>query len=202
MPSGVLVTTWPRGKSVTARSRIRVRMRSSFCIKPRMIRLLGSLAKAIVGVRKEGKKRNRRSPKTPAVPVAEYGTTALRGQWALAFLSLFFSAWHRATRPDWRPMGPPITICSVNEESLRRANAFLAKIAEQIQPGESLEASPADIGSQIGLPDPLAAARAVRALLARRRLEMVDGKYRLLDPKPVEPGEPEAIRRPPRRKRL
>ena len=89
----------------------------------------------------------------------------------------------------------------MNEESLRRANAFLAKIAERIQPGESLEATPADIGSQIGLPDPLAAARAVRALLARRRLEMVDGKYRLLDPKPVEPGEPEAIPRPPRRKR-
>ena len=60
----------------------------------------------------------------------------------------------------------------MNEESLRRANAFLSKIAEQIQPGESLAATPADIGSQIGLPDPLAAARAVRALLARRRLEM------------------------------
>jgi hypothetical protein len=89
----------------------------------------------------------------------------------------------------------------MNEESLRRANAFLAQVAQRVQPGESLEATPADIGNQIGLPDPLAAARAVRALLARRRLEMVDGKYRLLDARPVDPGEPEAIPRPPRKKR-
>jgi hypothetical protein len=89
----------------------------------------------------------------------------------------------------------------MNEESLRRANAFLAKIAEKIQPGESLAVTPADIGNEIGLPDPLAAARAVRALLARKRLEMSDGRYRLLDAKPVEPGEPESIPRPPRRKR-
>jgi hypothetical protein len=89
----------------------------------------------------------------------------------------------------------------MNEESLRRANAFLAKVAERIQPGETLAATPADIGNQIGLPDPLASARAVRALLARRRLLMVDGKYQLLDAKPVEAGEPEAIPRPPRRKR-
>src|SRR5437660_10757306 len=92
-------------------------------------------------------------------------------------------------------------MCSVNEESLNRANAFLAAIAERIQPGGSLEATPADIGRQIGLPDPLAAARAVRALLARRRLEMSDGKYKLLAPRPSQAGEPEAVPRPPRRKR-
>src|SRR5205807_3578533 len=90
---------------------------------------------------------------------------------------------------------------TVNEESLRRANAFLAAISQKVEPGQELATSPADVGKEIGLPDPLAAARAVRALLARRRLEMADGKYRLLDPKPVEPGEPEAIPRPPRRKR-
>src|SRR6266542_4038055 len=90
---------------------------------------------------------------------------------------------------------------TVNEESLRRANAFLAAIAEKIEPGHELAAPPADIGKQIGLPDPLAAARAVRALLARRRLEMSDGKYRLLDARPVEAGEPEAVPRPPRKKR-
>jgi hypothetical protein len=89
----------------------------------------------------------------------------------------------------------------VNEESLRRANAFLAAIAEKIQPGESLAATPAEIGKEIGLPDPLAAARAVRALLARRRLEMADGSYKLLEKRPIEAGEPEAIPRPPRRKR-
>jgi hypothetical protein len=89
----------------------------------------------------------------------------------------------------------------VNEESLKRANAFLQAVAERIKPGEVLDGSPGDIGRMAGLPDPLAAARAVRALLARRRLEVMDGKYRLLDPKPLEPGEPEAVPRPPRRKR-
>jgi signal transduction histidine kinase len=89
----------------------------------------------------------------------------------------------------------------VNEESLRRANAFLAAVAEQVQAGEPLNVTPADIGKKIGLPDPLAAARAVRALLARRRLEIANGSYRLVDPRPLEPGEPEAVPRPPRRKR-
>jgi signal transduction histidine kinase len=89
----------------------------------------------------------------------------------------------------------------VNEESLRRANAFLAAVAEQVQAGEALNVTPADIGKKIGLPDPLAAARAVRALLARRRLEIANGSYRLVDPRPLQPGEPEAVPRPPRRKR-
>jgi hypothetical protein len=89
----------------------------------------------------------------------------------------------------------------VNDESLRRANAFLAAIASRVQPGEVLEATPAEVGSQVGLSEPLAAARAVRALLARRRLEAVDGNYRLLDPKPLEPGEPESIPRKPRRRK-
>ena len=90
---------------------------------------------------------------------------------------------------------------AMNEESLRRANAFLAAIAERIQPGETLEGSPGDIGRLAGLPDALSAARAVRALLARRRLEVTDGKYRLLEPRPLEPGEPEAIPRAPRKRR-
>ncbi len=41
----------------------------------------------------------------------------------------------------------------------------------------------------------------MRALLARRRLEAVDGKYKLLDPRPLEPGEPESIPRRPRKRR-
>lgn len=90
---------------------------------------------------------------------------------------------------------------SVNQESLDRANAFLAAVAARVAQGELLEASPAEIGRDVGLPQPLAAARAVRALLARRRLEMVDGKYRLLDARPVEPGERESIPRRPRKKK-
>ena len=86
----------------------------------------------------------------------------------------------------------------MNDESLRRANAFLAAVAEHTQPGDVLSDSPADIGKRIGLPDALSAARAVRALLARKRLEVADGTYRLVDPRPVDPGEPEAVPRRPR----
>ncbi len=89
----------------------------------------------------------------------------------------------------------------VNEESLERANAFLAAVAARVQPGDVLAATPAEIGRDMGLAQPLAAARAVRALLARRRLEAVDGKYRLLDPRPVEPGERESLPRRPRKKK-
>ncbi|TMK96611.1 MAG: hypothetical protein E6G40_10875 [Actinobacteria bacterium] len=51
------------------------------------------------------------------------------------------------------------------------------------------------------MPNPLAVARAVRALAARRRLEVEDGQYRLLDARPLEPGEPESVPRAPRRRK-
>jgi hypothetical protein len=89
----------------------------------------------------------------------------------------------------------------MNEESLRRANAFLAAVAETTSTGQLLTVPPADIGKRIGLPDALSAARAVRALLARKRLEVADGTYRLVDPRPVDPGEPEAIPRRPRQRK-
>jgi hypothetical protein len=89
----------------------------------------------------------------------------------------------------------------VNEESLRRANAFLAAVSEQISVGDALAMTPAEIGRKVGLPDPLSAARAVRALIARRRLEAADGTYKLVDARPVEPGEPEAVPRVPRKRR-
>ena len=86
----------------------------------------------------------------------------------------------------------------VNEESLQRANAFLAAVAARATPGELIDLSPAELGKQIGVVEPLAAARAVRALLARRRLEAVDGRYRLLDVRPIEAGEREQVPRPRR----
>lgn len=89
----------------------------------------------------------------------------------------------------------------MNEESLQRANAFLAAVAETTSSGELLTVPPADIGKRIGLPDALSAARAVRALLARKRLEVADGTYRLIDARPVDPGEPEAIPRRPRQRK-
>lgn len=88
----------------------------------------------------------------------------------------------------------------MNQESLDRANAFLSAVAARVQPGETLEISPTELGRQIGVEEPLAAARAIRALTARRRLEAVDGRYRLLDARPVEPGEREQVPRPKRKK--
>ncbi len=83
----------------------------------------------------------------------------------------------------------------MNQQSLERANAFLAAVAARVAPGEVLSAPPAEVGRAIGLDQPLAAARAVRALLARRRLEAVEGGYRLLDARPLEPGEREVVPR-------
>ncbi len=90
------------------------------------------------------------------------------------------------------------TMCCVNEESLQRANAFLAAVASRATPGELIDLSPSELGREIGVAEPLAAARAVRALLARRRLEAVDGRYRLLDDRPIEAGEREQVPRPRR----
>jgi chromosome segregation ATPase len=89
----------------------------------------------------------------------------------------------------------------VNPESLARANAFLAAVAARVQQGQLIDLSPAELGREIGVEEPLAAARAVRALLARRRLEASDGGYRLLDARPIEPGEREQIPRPRRPKK-
>jgi hypothetical protein len=89
----------------------------------------------------------------------------------------------------------------LNEQSLEAANAFLRAVSATIQPGEFLDRSPADIGKDAGLPSPLAVARAVRALAARRRLEVEDGRYRFLDARPLEAGEPESVPRAPRKRR-
>jgi hypothetical protein len=89
----------------------------------------------------------------------------------------------------------------LNEQSLGAANAFLRVAASSTNPGEFLGQPPADIGREAGLANPLAVARAVRALAARRRLEVEDGRYRLLDPRPLEPGEPESVPRAPRRRK-
>jgi len=98
----------------------------------------------------------------------------------------------------WRTAAESDTMTRVNEESLQRANAFLAAVAARATPGELVDLSPAELGKEIGVSEPLAAARAVRALLARRRLEAVDGRYRLLDVTPIEAGEREQVARPRR----
>ena len=89
----------------------------------------------------------------------------------------------------------------MNDASLQRANDFLAAVAARTEVGAVLAVTPAEIGREIGLPDPLSAARAVRALIARRRLEPAQGSYRLIESRPVDPAERETIERPPRRAR-
>ena len=89
----------------------------------------------------------------------------------------------------------------MNEQSLERVNAFLSAVAQRTEKGALLEATPAEIGRELGFPDPLSIARAVRALVARRRLEPAGGSYRLLDDTPVGAGERETIERSSRRSR-
>ena len=53
----------------------------------------------------------------------------------------------------------------MNQESLQRANAFLAAVVERVAVGEVMTDTPAEIGRALGLPDALSTARAVRALM-------------------------------------
>jgi DNA-directed RNA polymerase sigma subunit (sigma70/sigma32) len=89
----------------------------------------------------------------------------------------------------------------VNDQSLERVNAFLAAVAQRVQPGEVLQETPAEIGRELAFPDALSAARAVRALIARRRLEPAQGSYRLIDANPVGSAERESIERARRRRK-
>jgi hypothetical protein len=88
----------------------------------------------------------------------------------------------------------------VNERSLQESNALLAAAAARVRPGEVIPATPAQLASESGLDNRLAVARAVRALLARGRLEQEGGHYRLVDDRPLEPGERATVRRPSRRR--
>ena len=90
----------------------------------------------------------------------------------------------------------------MNDQSLERVNAFLAAVAERVRPGDLLAETPAEIGRHLGFPDALSTARAVRALIARKRLEAAQGSYRLLDASPVAAGEREAMGRRTRKPRV
>jgi hypothetical protein len=89
----------------------------------------------------------------------------------------------------------------MNEQSLRSANDFLRVTAIAVAPGEFFDRAPTEIGKDAGIANPLAVARAIRALAARRRVEMADGRYRLLDATPLSPGEPESVPRTPRKRK-
>ncbi|MFA5787838.1 MAG: hypothetical protein WDA71_12810 [Actinomycetota bacterium] len=85
----------------------------------------------------------------------------------------------------------------MNETTLRGANLLLEAIAGQLEVGgEAVEVSPTRIGASVGLASSLEVARAMRALIARGRVEGDDeGRYRLLDARPVSQDEPHTARR-------
>ena len=89
----------------------------------------------------------------------------------------------------------------MNEQSLKESNAILAAAAARVEVGQMIPASPAELAAESGIEARLSVARAVRALMARGRLAQEGGGYRLLDAKPVEPGEAASVRRPIRRRR-
>jgi hypothetical protein len=89
----------------------------------------------------------------------------------------------------------------VNEQSLRESNALLAAAQARTQIGEFIAVSPAELAGESGINDRLSVARAMRALMARGRIAQEGERYRLVDGRPLEPGEPASIRRPVRRRR-
>ena len=89
----------------------------------------------------------------------------------------------------------------MNDQSLRESNAMLAAASARWQPGQRIEASPAELAEEAGLASRLAAARAIRALIARGRIEQDGRGYRLLDARPLGQGEPTSVRRPVRRRK-
>lgn len=89
----------------------------------------------------------------------------------------------------------------MNETSLRDSNALLAAAVSRTSVGEVITGSPAELARESGVEDRLSVARAVRALMSRGRIAQEGASYRLLDGRPLEPGEPASVRRPIRRKR-
>ena len=76
-------------------------------------------------------------------------------------------------------LGTSARMCAVNEESLQRANASWPPCRPARRSERSWRSRRRRSAGRSGLPDPLSAARAVRALIARRRLEPAQGSYRL-----------------------
>ncbi len=85
--------------------------------------------------------------------------------------------------------GMPLLSLPMNPQSLEQANSLLAACAGSTATGAMLTRPLSDVGREVGLPSPLALARAVRALVSRGRLAAEDGGYRLVDVRPIEPGE-------------
>lgn len=89
----------------------------------------------------------------------------------------------------------------MNEQSMKESNAILEAAVARAEVGELIPGSPAELADEASITNRLSAARAVRALMARGRIERDGDAYRLLDSRPLDPGEPASVRRPIRRRR-
>ena len=89
----------------------------------------------------------------------------------------------------------------MNEQSLQESNALLAAAADRAQVGDLIPSSPADLARGSGIDNRLSVARAIRALIARGRIAQENGRYRLLDARPLVAGERATVHRPIRRRR-
>lgn len=89
----------------------------------------------------------------------------------------------------------------MNEQSMKESNAILEAAVARAEVGELIPGSPAELADDASITNRLSAARAVRALMARGRIERDGDAYRLLDSRPLDPGEPASVRRPIRRRR-
>jgi len=90
---------------------------------------------------------------------------------------------------------------TLNEQSLLESNGLLSAAQDRTEVGQFISASPAELAAASGITDRLSVARAMRALMARGRIAQEGDRYRLLDARPVEPGEPASVRRPVQRRR-
>jgi hypothetical protein len=89
----------------------------------------------------------------------------------------------------------------VNEQSLLESNALLAAAEARTEIGGMIPVTPAVLAGESGIQDRLSVARAMRALMARGRIAQEGDRYRLLDARPLQQGEPATVRRPIRRRR-
>ena len=59
----------------------------------------------------------------------------------------------------------------MNQESLQRANAFLAAVVERVAVGEVMTDTPAEIGRALGLPDALSTAMGLKINIENGRIQ-------------------------------
>ncbi|HYH27759.1 MAG TPA: hypothetical protein VEA19_03160 [Actinomycetota bacterium] len=89
----------------------------------------------------------------------------------------------------------------MNEQSLNESNAILKAASSHTQVGAVTTVPPSQLADEAGIENRLSAARAFRALMARGRIAREGDDYRLLDAKPLEPGERASVRRPIKRRK-